>query len=208
MQCDGLNERWVIDNAQLIGTAQGPLPVRLGDIKAYEKQQGIHIDWTAYSEQNLSHYEIERSADGSSFAAAGTVTARNLSADTKYNWYDATPLRGTNFYRIKSVDADGQLTYSPVMKVNLDKSIKGFTVYPNPVTGGYLSVQSSDLSRGDYTVKIYSSGGQQVVAQRFNHSGGAVNKTIQLPAGTKAGVYSLYIESEGNRMLTKSFMVQ
>lgn len=185
-----------------------PLPVKLSNIRAFEKQQGIQIDWTAYQEDNLNRYQVERSADGQSFMPIGEVAARNLVIESNYSFFDANPLPGVNFYRLKNIDMDGKSGYSNVVKVNLDKNIKGFTLYPNPVRNGLVSFQSSDLSKGNYSVNIFNANGQQVYSQRFSHSGGSVNQTLQLPAGVRSGMYTMQVDNGTMKLMSKTFMVQ
>ncbi|HQZ75081.1 MAG TPA: T9SS type A sorting domain-containing protein [Chitinophagaceae bacterium] len=185
-----------------------PLPVKLSNIRAFEKQQGIQIDWTAYQEDNLNRYQVERSADGQSFMPIGDVAARNLVIESNYSFFDANPLPGVNFYRLKNIDMDGKSGYSNVVKVNLDKNIKGFTLYPNPVRNGLVSFQSSDLSKGNYSVNIFNANGQQVYSQRFSHSGGSVNQTLQLPAGVRSGMYTMQVDNGTMKLMSKTFMVQ
>ncbi len=196
------------DQIRVAFDANAPLPVKLGSIKAYEKQAGVQIDWTAYSEENLSKYQVERSADGVTFTALGNVTANNSLAVSNYGFFDTNPMAGVNFYRLKSIDADGKFAYSSIVRVNLDKNVKGITVYPNPVTNGYVSFQSADLAKGNYTVKLFTATGQQVYSQRFAHSGGAINQTIQLPNGTKSGMYSIQLDNDAVKVMTKTFIVQ
>ncbi len=43
------------------------LPVRLTGIKAFVKNKGIEVDWTAESESNMDLYEVERSTDAQKF---------------------------------------------------------------------------------------------------------------------------------------------
>ncbi|MDP9230071.1 MAG: T9SS type A sorting domain-containing protein [Bacteroidota bacterium] len=88
------------------------------------------------------------------------------------------------------------------------KSVKDISVYPNPVVGGYVSFQSSDLQKGNYSVKIFNNTGQQVYSLRFAHNGGAITQAIQLPQSMKTGVYSLQLDNDGSKMMSKSFMVQ
>lgn len=185
-----------------------PLPVKLSNIKAYEKLTGVQIDWTAYSEENLNKYQIERSADGSVFTAIGDVTARNSMIATSYGFFDPNPLRGVNFYRLKSIDIDGKSAYSSIVKINLDKSVEGIILYPSPVTRGYISLQSADLAKGNYGVKMFTATGQQVYSQRFTHTGGSFNQTIHLPIGTRPGMYSIQLDNDDQKVMSKTFMVQ
>lgn len=187
---------------------QNPLPVKFSAIKAYEKQSGIQLDWTAYQEENVDMYQIERSADGVSFAVIGTVDARNSVTEVKYGYLDAAPLAGVSFYRIRNVDFDGKEGFSNIVKVSLDKSVKDITLYPNPVRGNFLALQSSDLAKGNYAIRVMNTAGQQVHVQRFNHAGGAINESVILPTGTQSGIYVLQLERDGIKVLGKSFVVQ
>ncbi len=194
-----------------IGTTNGdlnPLPVKISSIRAYEKTNGIQIDWTAYNEDKLLNYIVERSANGVDFVAIGSVAARNQPGDQRYGFFDATPLPGVNFYRLKNVDLDSKFGYSNIVKINLDKNDHTITLYPNPVRNGIVSFQSSNLAKGTYDVKLFNAAGQQVYAQKISHTGGAINQTIQLPAGARSGMYSLQLDHDGEKLISKTFIVQ
>lgn len=195
-------------NGRVIVTVTTVLPVKLSNIKAYEKLSGIQLDWTAYSETNLSHYEIERSADGRIFISIGQVNAFNSVLEKNYGFFDANPLPGTSFYRLKNIDLDNKFEYSSIIRVSLDKSIKDIRLYPIPVTGNLISFQGSDLAKGNYTARIFNAAGQQVYLQHFSHTGGSVTQTLQLPAGVKSGMYTLQLGNEGVKVMNKSFVVQ
>lgn len=186
-----------------------PLPVKIGSIKAYEKGTGVQIDWTAFTEINAEKYVIERSANGQQFTAVGEVAARNLSIAADYGFFDPNPLPGISFYRLRNLDQDGKSGYSNIVRVNLSKDGKSVIVYPNPVrAGGYLSYGSSQLAKGIYTARIFNAAGQQVYNQQFSHAGGAINQTIQLPAGMKAGLYAMQLSNEEITVSSRTFIVQ
>ncbi|MCB0775212.1 MAG: T9SS type A sorting domain-containing protein [Chitinophagaceae bacterium] len=189
-------------------SATNPLPVKFSGITAFEKQAGIQIDWIAYQEDNVDMYQVEHSADGIVFNPIGTVSSRNSSVETSYSFFDASPLPGVNFYRLRNVDFDGKSGYSNIVKVDLDKSVKTISFYPNPVRGEFISLQSSDLTKGNYSVRVMNSAGQQVYTQRFNHTGGAINQTIHLPVGMQSGIYILQLDRETSKVLSKTFVVQ
>ena len=187
---------------------QNPLPLTFGDMKGYAKNGGIQIDWTTYNEYNVDHYEVERSVNGTlQFETLGQTAAHNTSGKSEYRWLDATPVFGNNFYRIKSVDIDGKISYGVIIRVNLSSSGKDIVIYPNPVPNRYLSFQSGDLQKGNYVVKIMSSNGQAIYRQEFEHPGGAFSQTISLPASIKSGMYNLQL-IKGNEVINKTFIVQ
>lgn len=182
-----------VNGSQLGGSANGsPLPVKFSNIKASEKGTGVQIDWTTYSEQNLANYQIERSSDGINFSAIGEVAPRNVAAETQYNFFDALPLSGTSFYRIRNNDIDGKSGLSNIVKLNLNKNIKTIGIYPNPVIGNRVSFQTSDLAKGAYNVEVINAFGNRVFQQSVNHAGGAINQLLNLP-NLQSGQYTLRI---------------
>ncbi len=193
---------------RVVVTLNMVLAVNFSVIKAYEKQNGVQIDWTVNSESNLDKYQVERSADGINFNAIGTVASRNVSAETSYSYIDVSPMSNVSYYRIRSMSFDGKSTFSHIIKVNLNKTDKAFSVYPNPaVASGFISLQCADLAKGVYSLKLLNAAGLQVSTSSFTHNGGAVNQSIQLPVVT-AGMYSIQLNNEVSRVMGKIIMVQ
>jgi trimeric autotransporter adhesin len=76
---------------------------------------------------------IQRSADGSSFLPIANIKAKgSSSATTDYTATDLQPLIGINYYRLQSIDFNGSVAYSKIVKVtnSAPYTIKAF---PNPV---------------------------------------------------------------------------
>ncbi|HEY5771654.1 MAG TPA: hypothetical protein VIS75_03455, partial [Chitinophagaceae bacterium] len=147
------------------------LPVKFGAIKAYEKLNGIQLDWKVYSENKVKSYEIERSGDGRSYTTVGSLPALyNNKAEGDYGFFDASPLAGTSYYRIKNNDLDGKSAYSIVVRVNRNKAIMGLSLYPNPVLNRIVTLQGSDLGRGNYKINIFGANGQEIFKQLIKHN--------------------------------------
>ncbi len=121
---------------------------------------------------------------------------------------DASPINGDNFYRVKSVDIDGRLTYSSVIRISLGTSgNRSVAVYPNPVKGSQLTLQINNLDKGNYSILMFNHMGQQVSQFQVSLSNETTTQTLQLPSSLKPGVYNLLI-SNGALKLTKTFIVQ
>lgn len=184
------------------------LPVTFSTVKASQKNSGVQVEWVTATEINVSRYSIEKSTDGRNFKEAGTVTAKGYStAATSYSWFDAAPATGVNYYRVKSVDLDGSVKYTGVMRVVTGKGSAGINIAPNPVRGGKLSLNITDLEKGTYTLSIYNSTGQKVFTRQLVHEGGSGSQTLQLPAAVKGGMYNLQLTSSTVR-LSKSMIVE
>jgi hypothetical protein len=184
------------------------LPVKFGSIKAYEKQNGIQLDWKVYSENKIKSYEVERSADGRSYTTVGSLPALyNNTSDGDYGFFDANPLPGTSYYRIKNNDLDGKSAYSIVIRVNRNKSVKGLSLYPNPAMNGIVLLQGSDLVRGNYKINIFGANGQEIYKQQITHNGGTISQTIVLPSTISKGVYMLSVKDENGNIIFKEKLV-
>ena len=184
------------------------LPVKFGSIKAYEKQNGIQLDWKVYSENKVKSYEIERSADARSYTTVGSLPALyNNTSDGDYGFFDANPLPGISYYRIKNNDLDGKSAYSIVVRVNRNKSIKGLSIYPNPVLNRVVSLQGSDLARGNYKISIFAANGQEIYKQQIKHNGGTISQTIELPSTISKGVYMFSVRDENGDIIFNDKLV-
>ena len=122
-------------------------------------------------------------------------------------FFDANPLAGTSYYRIKNNDLDGKSTYSIVMRINRNKTIKGLSLYPNPVVNGIVLLQGSDLGRGNYKINIFGANGQEIYKQQIKHNGGTITHTIELPAAISKGVYMLSVKDENGNIIFKEKLV-
>jgi hypothetical protein len=176
-------------------TTSTTLPIRIGSLKASRENNGIRIQWTAYDQQNTKQFEIERSADGVSFTKLTTIASTLLSGDVKYQWLDATPAQGRNYYRIKEVYNSGNQEYSAIVNAVYEDSEPVISVYPNPVVNRNLNLQFKNFRAGKYQVNYTNSQGQVVYKEVVSHGGGYRTYSLPVPAAIKPGLYRLVITS-------------
>ncbi|WP_207497296.1 T9SS type A sorting domain-containing protein [Aridibaculum aurantiacum] len=184
-------------------TSVSPLPVTFGGVSAAEVSGRVRVTWKIFTEDNTARYEIERSSDGRNFASVGTVGATQAG---NYSWLDASPIKGTSFYRIKAIDRDGASMYSGILRI-LTGSKGDVSISPNPVKGGAVNLQVSNLDRGTYTVSVFNGIGQVVLTRTIEFNGGVSSFPLQLPGGTKAGIYNLQLRN-GAEVITKKVIVE
>jgi hypothetical protein len=167
------------------------LPVTLTGITANKQGSNIIVSWTVQNELNLAGYEIEKSADGNSFVKVGNKTANN-SVSASYSFTDEHAYNGINFYRIKMVDHNGQIKYSEVVYVTMNK--KGvITVYPNPIANNTVQLLMAGQEKGNYKMNIYSSNGQNISSNTFYFDGTDATKTIRLNKVLPKEIYNAEI---------------
>jgi len=148
--------------------AAGPLPVYFSSVRAYAKNNDISVEWKTENENNIMYFEIERSFDGSVFKKTEKIEAGN-NLQNNYEWIDIHPEPGTLFYRIKSIERQREIKYSPIVSARI--SIKGsnFFVYPNPVQNGVINLKFVNQPGGNYKIRLLNNLGQVVLNRIVNH---------------------------------------
>ncbi len=180
------------DRFRIVFRTNNSLPTTFLNVTAVQKNAGIEVVWNTVNEVNMNSYEVEESKDGVTFTKATSVAAKNATTNA-YSWFDASVINGENYYRIKAIESNGTTKYSNVVKVKIGGKKAEFTVYPNPVKGGVISLQMSNVEKGIYTVRIYNNLGQEIAAKTINHNGGSATQTIDLGKPIAQGNYQLSI---------------
>ncbi len=193
---------WVFRNAVT-------LPVELTSFTGRYEQGSALLNWTAAIELNNDYFTVERSTDGSNFAAIGSVPGRsqNSRVPADYAFTDNQPFKGLNFYRLKQVDKDGNFSYSAIVVVDASLPfVQDLRVSPNPVssvlTAGFTARQTEIL-----VVRIYTAEGREVLADRYT-CGSGYNR-LQLPADRlPPGSYILVLSRPNARLAEARFIKQ
>ncbi|MDB5246247.1 MAG: type sorting protein [Segetibacter sp.] len=189
-----------LDNQGVAAVNSTRVSAQLANFEAKQKGNRVQLLWTALSESNMNFHEIQKSSNGSSFSAIGTVPAQNNAAPYGYTFTDATPVAGDNYYRLRSVDKRGDVTFSNILRVDNGFRRNDLVVLPNPVTNGVMNLQLSNFSSGKYNISLYSNAGQKIFARSMNFSDGSSTETINLPTNISRGTYFLQVTDGLNRI--------
>jgi len=191
----------------VFGAFGGTLAVDAITIKARQKNNGVQVDWTSRTEMDMASYEVEKSTNGTYFAKVNTTPAiGNSTTPVDYNWFDANPNMGSNFYRVKGIDKAGNTRYSQIVKVTFGKGEPSIVVYPNPVKDRIVTVQLKEMQKDNYQLRLINTAGQAVYTQSLKHNGGNATQTIVLGKELANGVYLLEITSDNIRT-TKTLLI-
>jgi hypothetical protein len=162
------------------------LPVRGITLNGNLNAGIITINWNTLGELDVNKFELQRSLDGVNF----TVISNQVSKGDGDRAYRAADNQiGINgkvaYYRIKTIDKNGNYSYSGVIKINLDE-LKGVVIRPNPFTT-VVNLQFNVQVKSNATVKIYNMEGKQVYGRYFDLAQGLnsieANNLEKLPAG-------------------------
>lgn len=114
---------------------RSPLPIELTTFAAIEYNGRVMLEWETATEENNEFMAIEHSLDGRNFREIGRVIGAGSTQETRhYSFTDAAPAYGINYYRLRQVDFDGSMEYSPIVTatVRQGSSAAALTLYPNP----------------------------------------------------------------------------
>ena len=145
-----VDDGFYIDNVKVLKSSASLSTLPVTFIKFEGKllnDNTVRLNWEAYTDQQHDFFEVQRSSDGSNFAAIGRGNAF-----PPFHFLDKQPKSGGNFYRIKQVDKDGQITYSSVINISILNNTN-VTVFPNPITDN-VSVNIKSLAPQNYILQI------------------------------------------------------
>ncbi len=190
------------------------LPVELATFKATLNGSNIDLMWNVTQEVNNYGFEVERSFNrGRDWETIGFVGGRgtnSMPADYRYSDPVTETHTGTGHaqYRLKQVDTDGKIQFSPVVDVYLGETPEGIELsqnYPNPFNPS-TSISYQLLKPGYVTLKVFNAMGEEI-STLVNEARDAGTHVVEfsgedLPSG--AYLYQLNVDG---RMLQKKMVL-
>lgn len=176
----------------LITGATSVLPVNLLAFTASKGANKVILNFSTTNETNLASFEVERSADGSSFSKIGTVAADGTNGTHNHTFTDGQPLPAQSYYRLAMVNSNGSYTYSNIVAIRYDKN-SFITIFPNPAKD-IVNVQLQ-LPAGPVSLQVIDMMGHLVKSVRLQSSGDALSTAIDI-SGLARGQYYISAGSE------------
>ncbi len=173
------------------------LPVLISSFDAAMQNGRVKLSWTTEQEMNMDSYEIQKSLNGTDFFLLGKTKSLNIAARNLYTFTDINPSPGNNYYRLVSVEFSGKQDVSKTIRLVNNKTNPQLVIYPNPAKD-MINVAVSSIPNGQYDILISNEAGSRIMNQSFNRSSAGGVLTLQLPAGTKPGKYSVRISNDNN----------
>ncbi len=109
------------------------LPLKILSFTGTAHGSIVVLKWETTDEINTRQFDIERSDNGISFFAVGTVIADNRAGNNNYSFTDNVLQAGTHFYRLKMLDLDGHYTLSKIIRLS-NYPDDQLLISPNPAT--------------------------------------------------------------------------
>jgi trimeric autotransporter adhesin len=172
-----------------------PLPVELTSFTARRQGSGALLEWTTAQEKNSAFFEVQRSRNGYEFEPVGKVVAAgNSTSKRSYAFVDARPVTGTVYYRLKQIDSDATVAYSPIVVLQDPKA--GLELYPNPTR---YTLQVNTVAGQPW--RVLSPLGQPLLEGRSLAGTTSVDVSTLAP-----GIYYLEVLTAGQGRLVQRFV--
>jgi hypothetical protein len=167
-----------------------PLPMTQLDLQGYWQHGMAFLTYNIHLNGELNTFELEQSRDGIRFTTAKNVLPTWKSTQDAYSLQSTMPFQST-YFRMKAIQADGNLLYSPVVLIQ-DKGDNYFQLYPNP-SNGILHIKS--FINKSYQVTIVDMYGKICFVRELN----STLETLDLGTLSK-GLYQVQLK-QGNQVM-------
>lgn len=185
-----------------IWSTGGVLPLNSIKVLAKQFNNAVMLQWQTLQENNVARFEIEKSTDGNNFIKIDDALAKgNATTQTNY-WIEDTAPAAINYYRIKTVDINGKMGLSSVVKYVLQNDVKASVIIsPNPVAyNADIFFESKTNGTGNYF--ILNTMGTTILTRQISLQKG-MNKISQNVSGLAAGTYLFLIKVGRERVSVK-----
>ena len=168
------------------------LPITGLEFNVQKQNTSAVLNFKTYTEINNKGFIIEHGLNGIKYDSIGFVAAKGINGNgATYAFVHSNPADGKNYYRLKQIDIDGKINYSPIRFVDFSKEVY-VKSYPNP-TSDILNINTG-YNFKNASLKINSYNGQLVKQQVVNGSGTVTINVKDLPPG----LYTISIKDELN----------
>jgi hypothetical protein len=172
------------------------LPLNWESFTALENTKEVTLNWEISNAREVESFYVEKSNDNINWTSIDHIAfdeTQNI-----YSTVDPSPQPGNNYYRIRSVDFNGNESYSVIKTVNIKSEIK-MMVWPNP-TRNTVFIQNNGTDN-NMNAQVFDLYGKTVIATVL-HAG---KNAIDFSSLSK-GAYILHIISSDGTVYNEKLL--
>lgn len=186
------------------------LPISVNHLRGTKLGATHNLNWkVTCTSSPTATMILERSGDNRRFTAINNITADAVRCAQPFDYVDASPLVGLNYYRLKIIDANGKVTYSnTIAMANTKTGVTIVGIAPNPVTStGNATLNVASAQKGMLRLVVTDITGRQVAVE----SAAIIAGSNQIPinvAKLAAGSYNITAITDDGNKTTVRFVKQ
>ena len=173
------------------------LPISLSSFDAQKTSDNqVSLKWTYTTNEEIVKFEVQRMTFGNGFQTIETVVKHAANQANNFAYTDRSPYTGDNFYRIRTVDADGKESLSLVKQVSIPQLSAKQTInaYPNP-SNGALTISVTAAEAGKANLRIVDNAGRVVKQEKTELVKGSNSLSLDVQSFVP-GAYHIIIATE------------
>lgn len=184
-----------------------PVPITLEYFKGNKQGKNHVFEWKVNCTSTRAVFNVERSADGVHFTSIGGFTATQERCLQSFEYTDASPLSGVNYYRLKITDVDGKAAYSnTITLLNKEAGFAFVNIAPSVVNSTAVLNINADINDKIQLV-ITDGSGKRVQIQQAVLTPGS-NPIIINASKLSTGIYQVTGYTDGGKTRTIRFVKQ
>src|SRR5690554_1527296 len=183
------------------------VPVELSSFTAVTEKNDVILNWSTASETNNQGFEIQRRSKGE-FERVGFVEGKGTTTEIQhYVFKDENVIPGVYNYRLKQIDFDGTIEYSPIVEVDISQPQDYFVSqnYPNPFNPT-TTIKYAVVEDGLVSLKVYDVLGNEVASLVDTHQPAGEYDIVFDASNLSSGVY-YYQFKAGDFTATKKLIL-
>lgn len=163
------------------------------------------LKWSLQEDDNIAWYELEYANEPDHFKTIGKISAKHEgNKQSDYELADkVNTTANARFYRLKIVQQNGHFAYSGI--VFLSVTAAGMQVYPNPFHNE-INVQLQVRTAEQIRFRLVDFYGRDVFATTQSFTTGYHSVSLNLPNGSRPGMYVLQVSDAKGRLLQKKLL--
>jgi hypothetical protein len=178
-----------------------PIPVTIEYLHGNKNGNRHDLSWkistTATPQVTIT---LQRGDNNRNFSDLYSITADAQRCMSPFNYTDASPLAGMNYYRLKITDQDGKVKYGTIIALlNKQSGFEIVGISPNPVTtvnNAVLNVTSAQ--KDQLQVTVYDMSGKLVMSQSHTLIAGSNQILLDVSKLAKGTYHVSGCSSDGN----------
>jgi hypothetical protein len=170
------------------------LPLELAWFNAYYLNGHAILNWKIVQPELIDRFVIERSSGVNDWNVLYELSAND--GIFIYNYNDASPEPGNNYYRIKVIKKNHAFSYSAVRKVLTPEKNQGVAIYPNPASDKIFITGVASSSQ----LTLFDQAGRLIWQKRIIANQNIIE--VDLPS-LSTGIYIIKVDQSVMRLLIR-----
>ncbi|MBK7561576.1 MAG: T9SS type A sorting domain-containing protein [Chitinophagaceae bacterium] len=168
------------------------LPVKLVTFSASVIDKKVLLEWQIDNPETVKRFIVEKSVIANQWMELKILPGNDQKRD--YTTVDENPLPGRMYYRIKFVEKNNTLSYSPVRQV-VTGNTNEFLIYPNPARD---KIMIAGNMNGPAVIKLLDVSGKIILQKNIVNTPAEIN----LP-NLSSGIYLLRINQSVQKLVIR-----